>query len=150
MVTRVKAATKATIPTANSTTLNEDAMQRHVETEAEAAASALPTGKRMLVAVVASLVGYASSFYWSMIALDWLATVALAYTASNFIAFLIIVVGGVLAFIAAARLGYKIGMFVLGYKPGDMAKIGASLNEARRKRTSLVREWFTPSDRIAV
>jgi hypothetical protein len=109
----------------------------------------LPTSRRVLVATLAGLLTYATSIYWSMAIVEWVAVGAVVMTGSGFLGFLVTVLAWFMAFVASLRLGYRVAKFVLAYEPSAYSEVAASIKDAAQRRVSLVRGWFKRSDDVA-
>lgn len=111
---------------------------------------AAPSSTRLLVSAVAQLVSFGLSFYWGVQALGWLMAASLAATSSAFIGLVLLFLGAYLTFVAAWRTGRIAEDIVLNWRFDSIADIGRDIRIGAAKKMSLVRGWFTPSDRIEV
>lgn len=139
MVTKSKATVKPSVATEHTEHLY-----------AERLGALLPSTRRVFVATfVAVLTSFGVGYIVGALT-DLAMTAALVYTGSMFLSTCILIMGIVIAIMAGARIGSAAALFVLGYKPGTFADAGAVIRDASRRKISLVRDWFTPADRIDV
>ena len=109
----------------------------HIDT-----ATQLPSSTRVFCATVGGLLAYAGSYYFAMAAVDVIVTAAMVYTGPGFIAFMIAFIGCVIAIVGAARLGFKVGMFILDADWSEIKGAGSDVYAATQRKVSMVRGWF--------
>lgn len=114
------------------------------------APDSVPSNTRLLISAVGQLIGFGLSFYWGVQAVGWLMAATLAATSSTVIAVCLMFVGAALAFHAAWRTGRVVEEVVLNWRFESVADIGRDIRIGAAKKLSLVRGWFTPTDRIEV
>ncbi len=102
-------------------------------------------GKRVLIASVAWLLTYATSFYWGYNVALWLTAATYLLTTSVFLAYLVAFVMAVAAFISALIAAGHVGKFILTFDTAKAVDTGRDLRIAAARKVSLVRSWFTPA-----
>lgn len=102
-------------------------------------------GKRVLIASVAWLLTYATSFYWGYNVALWLTAATYLLTTSMFLAYLVAFVMAVAAFIGAFTAAGTVGKFILTFDTAKAVDTGRDLRIAAARKVSLVRGWFTPA-----
>lgn len=153
--TATKAATKTapvmaeanpvTAPTATTNPVDE-AMLRHAETIADSLQDIkLPSKTRLFITAIAGVISYAATLYWGVVAAEWFAAAALAFTGSGFIAFVLIFLGYLFAIVAALRVGYSVAKFVIGFNASELTQTVAAAKAAMNRPTSTIKGWFAPA-----
>lgn len=98
--------------------------------------SGVPSGRRVLLATFIGMISGASAMYWSISLIEFAAFGAIALTGSSFLAFLIALVGLVLAVWSAMSVALKTFMFTVEYDHAEAKRMAS--NTART-----VRGWFS-------
>lgn len=142
-----KFATKKSIPVTSTEQVASDPMTRYAEAHAGLMdAFNLPTGRRLIVASVVSLLSYGATFYWTLQAIEIVSVIAVAYTSSMFLGFMISLLGFVLAFYAGMKISYFVFKRVVAIDMSKLTATGKSIKDASTRRVSLVKGWFTKTD----
>lgn len=102
-------------------------------------------GKRTLIASVAWLFTYATSFYWGYNVALWLAAATYLLTTSVFLAYIVAFLASVVALIGAFTAAGTVGKFILTFDTAKAVDTGRDLRVAAARKVSLVRSWFTPA-----
>lgn len=124
---------------------NAEAMERlSAAFDAEDVASPF-FGKRVLIASVAWLLTYATSFYWGYNVALWLAAATYLLTTSVFLAYIVAFLASVVALIGAFTAAGTVGKFILTFDTAKAVDTGRDLRIAAARKVSLVRGWFTPA-----